>query len=163
MDQVEQAILDPGDVRITRDETGRLKITYGGEDRIVSRVIRSFPLTKASQYISLWDDEREIGLIERMSDLDANSQRVLAEELEKVYFMPRIKRLIRIKELYGGITEFEVETNRGFRQFSIPNKNSIRHVTETRILITDADGNKYEIPDTTAMDSRSRSLFGWLA
>jgi hypothetical protein len=163
MDRVQDAILDPSDVRITRDDGGRLLLRKGEEERVISRVIRSFPLTKAFKYISLWDEEGEIGLIEEVKDLDATSQQILREELERAYFMPRIKRLIRIRELYGGITEFDVETDRGFRQFSIPNKNSIRHVSVTRILITDADGNKYEVPDTTALDSRSRSLFGWLA
>ncbi len=155
--------LDTRNIAISRDENGRLILSSGGTTTVVSRAVRSFPLTAAGKYVSLWDDETEIGVIRNTKDLDPGSRHVLAEELEKAYFMPQITKIVKIKELYGGITEFDVETDRGYRQFSIQNKNQIRHIGLTRALITDVDGNKYEIADVRTLDSRSRSLFSWLS
>ena len=85
------------------------------------------------------------------------------EELEKAYFMPKIKKILRIKELYGGMTWFAVETDRGYREFEIQSKTSMRNLGLSRVIFTDVDGNKYEIPDITHLDARSKSFYNWLA
>jgi hypothetical protein len=125
--------------------------------------VRSFPLTKLNSFISIWDDDNELGIVHRLKDLDKTSRMTLREELEKAYFMPKIKKILRIKELYGGMTWFAVETDRGYREFEILNKNSMRHIGLTRVIFNDVDGNKYEITDVTHMDARSRSFINWLA
>ncbi len=157
------AELNPGSMSLQRDQKGRLVLKVGDEERLVLRVIRSFPLTSPNGFVSLWGEDGEIGLIPNLEALDSSSRTVIGQELEKAYFMPKIRKILRVKELYGGITEFAVETDKGFREFEIQSKNQIRHVGVSRVLITDVDGNKYEIPDVTRLDSRSRSLYGWVA
>ena len=155
--------LDPGKIRVFRDPKGRPTIRIGDEEKIVYRFVRSFPLTGASRYISVSDEEgKEMGLIRNLKELDQESWRVIEEELEKAYFMPKITKILAVKELYGGMTDFTVETDRGYKEFESHGRSAVRWVTASRVVVTDVDGNRYEIPDLGALDSRSRSLFGWV-
>jgi hypothetical protein len=163
MSVTESEYFDPEKIRIRRNDQGNIILIEGDEETQVSRVVRSFPLTKLYSFISLWDEKDELGMVHRLKDLDKTSRMTLREELEKAYFMPKIKKILRIKELYGGMTWFAVETDRGYREFEILNKNSMRHMGLTRVIFDDVDGNKYEIPDVTHMDARSRSFYNWLA
>jgi len=163
MSEAEVEYFKPDKIRIRRDQRGQVVLKRDDGEVQLSRILRSFPLTKTNSYISLWDEEKELGIIHRIGDLDKKSQVTLNEELEKAYFMPRIKKILRIKELYGGMTWFAVETDRGYREFEIQSKHHMRHIGLTRVIFTDVDGNKYEIPDVTHMDARSRSFYNWLA
>lgn len=156
-------LLDPGQIEIRRDGSGKPSIVIGGEEKSVSRFIRSFPLTSPNTYVSVWDEDgNELGVIENVRKLDESSRKVVDEELEKAYFMPRIRKILRVKELYGGITEFSVETDRGYRDFEIHGRSAVRMMGASRVVITDVDGNKYEIRNLKDLDSRSKSLFGWV-
>jgi hypothetical protein len=163
MSATESEYFDPEKIRIRRNDRGNIILVNEDRETPVSRIIRSFPLTKLNSFISLWDDDKELGMVHRLKDLDKTSRMTLREELEKAYFMPKIKKILRIKELYGGMTWFAVETDRGYREFEILNKNSMRHIDLNRVIFDDVDGNKYEIPDVTHMDARSRSFYNWLA
>jgi hypothetical protein len=163
MSATEQEYFNPEKIMVRRDPQGRIVLTNDGQEITVSRIIKSFPLTKSGSFISLWNGGNEIGIIHHLQDLDKTSQSTIREELEKAYFMPKIKKILRIKELYGGMTWFSVETDRGYREFEIQSKTSMRHIGLTRVIFTDVDGNKYEIPDITHLDARSKSFYNWLA
>lgn len=163
MAQSFQIMLDPRKIRITRDPRGIPVLQEDDGEKIIYRVVRAFPLSSPHAYISLLDDDgKEIGMIQNLSELDPSSMEVIGEELEKAYFIPRIKKILMLKELYGGVTEFSVETDRGFRDFEIRGRDAIRLMGLSRVIITDVDGNKYEIPDNEVLDPRSRSLLGWM-
>jgi hypothetical protein len=163
MSATESEYFDPEKIRIRRNDQGNIILINEDRETPVSRIVRSFPLTKLNSFISLWDDDNELGMVHRLKELDKTSRMTLREELEKAYFMPKIKKILRIKELYGGMTWFAVETDRGYREFEILNKNSMRHIGLNRVIFLDVDGNKYEILDVTHMDARSRSFYNWLA
>jgi hypothetical protein len=78
----------------------------------------------------------------------------LAEELEKSYFIPQIKRITNLEEKYA-ISHWEVETNKGIHTFSVQNREEIRLLSSGRVIIKDSDGNRYEIPDYRKLDSKS--------
>ncbi len=163
MASVEIGTLDPGKTKVFRDAKGRATIRIGEEEKVVYRFIRSFPLTGPGKYVSVSDDDgKEIGLIRNLKELDPESRRIVGEELEKAYFMPRITKILAVKELYGGMTDFSVETDRGYREFESHGRSAVRWINASRVVITDVDGNRYEIPDLADLDSRSRSLFGWV-
>lgn len=155
--------LDPNEVDIHLGESGKPIIRIGDEEKIVSRFIRSFPLTSPNGFVSIWDEEEnELGVIKNVGELDESSRKVLNQELEKAYFMPKVRKILRVEELYGGITEFSVKTDRGYRDFEIHGRSAVRMLGANRVVITDVDGNKYEIPNLEDLDSRSKSLFGWV-
>ena len=158
-----QEFLDPTKIRIIRDSHKRVLLKVGEEEKVVYRVMRNFPLTGPEKYISLADEEgKELGMIRQLKDLDPSSKKILEEELERAYFVPVIKRILAVRELYGGVTDIAVETDKGYREFELRSKDTIRFVGLSRIMITDVDGNRYEIRDMGALDARSKSLIEWM-
>ena len=71
--------------------------------------------------------------------------------------MPIITRLLSINRRFG-VTEWEVETNRGPVTFDLSSRSPITQFEERRLLIKDIDGNRYEIPNYFKLDKRSVTL-----
>ena len=53
---------------------------------------------------------------------------------------------------------WDVETDRGPHHFDMRDRDDVRLVAGNRLLIIDADGNRYEVPDYSRLDSRSRGI-----
>ena len=155
-------VLDPKRLRLLLDafEDMTLELEGRGTFKPVT-AIRAFPITDSDRFIILKDgDGKEIGIILNLADLDPLSRAVLAAELERVYFTSRIVLVHNIEEEYH-IPKWEVETDRGPRVFEIRSgrhNNDVRSLGSGRILIRDADGNQYEIPDYRQLDPISRAL-----
>ena len=149
-------ILDPRKIRIFRDESGRLKLIFDdNKEVLVRRVVRAFPLTMPWRYIILIDENGgEVGLLRDLKCLDEKSMKVLKEELERVYFIPKIKKIHRIKEEFG-ILIWETETDKGPRRFEVTSRRNIKKMGKRRIILRDADGNLYDIRDYADLDQKS--------
>jgi len=155
-------ILDPGRLRLFLDEFEDLTMEMeGGETRRPVTAMRAFPVTDRERFIILKDrEEKEIGIILNLSDLAPESRAALAAELERIYFIPKITFVHHIEEQYH-IPKWEVETDRGPRVFEIRSgrhNQDVRNLGSGHILIRDADGNQYEIPDYRKLDPISRAL-----
>ncbi|NLJ73911.1 MAG: DUF1854 domain-containing protein [Firmicutes bacterium] len=120
-------------------------------------VYLSFPFSYPEQFISIRDEEgEEIGLIYDLSELDSVSREAVQQELKWRYFTPKIERITSYKEEFGH-TYWGVITERGRENFVTRGRDqAIRIVSETRILIIDVSGNRFEIPDLRKLDARSR-------
>ncbi|MFH1007489.1 MAG: DUF1854 domain-containing protein [Candidatus Latescibacterota bacterium] len=154
----EMDLLDPTKLRVLVDEFGDLEVQF--EEKVYPKVqaLRAFPISTADRFIVLWDEDgEEIGMIEDPGALDAASGKVLADELERRYFIPRITRVNRIDESYE-MPRWEVETNRGARHFELQTRQDARRLGGGRVLIRDADGNRYEIPNLARLDAASRAI-----
>ena len=153
-------LLDPGSTRLYRDSFNDLVLEIAGGEPVVGiRVVRCFPLTAGDRFIALRDrDNSEVGIVEDLAALDDESSAVLAAELERAYFRPEITAVHAISEQYH-VPAWQVDTNRGPRRFEIrSSRRDIRVMPHCRILIRDADGNQYEIPDYRRLDQASRVL-----
>ncbi|RJS83817.1 DUF1854 domain-containing protein, partial [Candidatus Bathyarchaeota archaeon] len=148
-------ILDPRKIRIFRDEPGRLKLIFDdNKEVLIKRVVRAFPLTMPWRYIILIDENgREVGLLRDLKCLDEKSMKALKEELERVYFIPKIKKIHRIKEEFG-ILIWETETDKGPRRFEVTSRRNIKKMGKRRIILRDADGNLYDIRDYADLDQK---------
>ncbi|RLI02783.1 hypothetical protein DRO38_03525, partial [Candidatus Bathyarchaeota archaeon] len=146
-------ILDPRKIRICRDESGRLKLIFDNDEKVlIKRVVRAFPLTMPWRYVILIDEnDREVGLLRDLGDLDETSMKVLKDELERVYFIPKIKKIHRIKEEFG-VLIWETETDKGPRRFEVTSRRDVKKMGKRRIIVRDADGNLYDIPDYADLD-----------
>lgn len=145
-------------LRYINKDNGEFKRTAGGfisleynkksYDRV--SVYRTFPITEPDIYISVREaDEkaREIGMIEKLSDLTKEQAEMIKEQLRLRYFMPQIEKIIDVKDEYG-YAYFHVKTNFGAARFTIHmGSGSVTALTDNRVLITDLDGNRFEIPD----------------
>jgi len=120
------------------------------------RVVWAFPLSDRQGYVCFIDwNGKEIGMVERLGDLDRDSRRIAREELKRRYFTPVITRINRMRSLFGSVS-FDVETDRGPRTFDVKGRRSnIVAIGKGRYLFTDIDGNRYEIPDVSTLDPAS--------
>ncbi|MBD3182718.1 DUF1854 domain-containing protein [Candidatus Poribacteria bacterium] len=155
--------LDPNKIQIYKDEMNRLMLKMEGEeeDQEIAASM-DFPLSNPERFISILTlkdgkKDKEIGVIDNIRKLDSKSRKILKEELKWTYYMPRITKINYLKEDHG-IMQFDVETDKGHREFETRYKEDIRRLSGTRVIIRDADGNRYEIKDYTKLDPRSISL-----
>ncbi|MBO4697419.1 MAG: DUF1854 domain-containing protein [Lachnospiraceae bacterium] len=129
-------------------------------DRI--RVVRSFPFTDRNKYISIRtidEKSKEIGMIRDLTtDVDPETRKMLEEQMDIRYFTPIIKKINNIKDEYGH-AYFDVETDQGPCKFVIyMNSSSVVNLSDVRLLISDLDGNRFEIPDYTKLSARELKM-----
>lgn len=152
-------LTDASTVRIWHDAFRRLHVqAEGQEEHVDVRPARAFPVTGAADYISFLDgDDREVLLIQNPGALDADSLAALGQALGRAYFVPKIVRILEIEDAHGA-ARWEVETDRGYRVFDVRDREDVRVIAGSRVLLQDADGNRFEIEDLFELDDRSRRL-----
>ena len=148
--------LDAKNIKIYRNELDDLAVEFpDGSKYEKAKAMCAFPLSNPSIFIVLRDKEdNEIGLIESIKELKSESKKVLEEELQKSYYIPEITRITNLEEKFG-VSQWEVETNKGTRTFNVKNREEVRLLSSGRVLIKDADGNRYEIPDYKKLNAKS--------
>jgi len=160
-DHVEQSrVLDPHQTRIRWDQHDGVKVRLpDGAEHFQVRLAQAFPVTRRRRFILLYDrDGNEIGVIPGLKGLDPTSQDTVRRELDRSYFLSRIKRIVRVEDRYG-LATWHVITDRGPRTFNIRSRSeNIWWIGPGRVLIRDPDGNRYEIPNTDKLDHHSRVL-----
>ncbi|MDE2999263.1 MAG: DUF1854 domain-containing protein [Gemmatimonadota bacterium] len=154
----ELSLLDPGRIRLFLDEYNDLILDHA-DGRLPVTALRAFPLTSAGQFIVLkGDDGTEIGVIRDIAGLDEESRATLESDLERTYFAPVILQVNKLEENFH-IPKWDVETDSGHRVFEVRSRRrDIRIMSGGRILLRDADGNRYEIPDYRRLDPVSRAF-----
>ena len=157
--------LDPSKVTLFRTGGSAVRVTIAdpriGYERtvLVCQIARAFPLSLRDQYIGLRDaKDKDVGMLETLSGLDAESRKIVDEELERRYFVPTIQRVTKVKKEYDTVN-FEVITDKGERKFSVQNlKDSIQEVGGGRVLLTDRTGSRYNIPDVMQLDDQTLAI-----
>lgn len=167
IDQMEQEVEEMTALRyLTKDnavfartEGGFVSLEFDGKkwDRV--QVIRLFPFTEPDQFISIRTVEersKEIGVIEDMKKVSRETRKMLEEQLNLHYFTPVIQKVLDIKDEYG-YAYFYVMTDRGECRFTINmGGNAVVRLTDTRLLITDLDENRFEIPDVLQLSQKEQ-------
>lgn len=164
-DLLELRYLTKENAKFERTLGGFVKLTY--KDTTYDRVgvYRTFPVTMPDEFISIREANekaREIGVIEKLSALDPEQAKMLKEQLDLRYFTPEITKIFDIKTEYG-YGYFHVMTTYGECRFTIHNGgSSVVSLTDTRIVINDLDGNRFEVPDImklTVAERKKLDLF----
>lgn len=150
-------------VYITADETvfhrtegGILALSFRGKEYDRVNVNRAFPFSLGDEFLSVRDSEgKEIGIIRSLVEFSDDTKKIIKEELEWVYYSPKIEKILSVKEEFG-YSYWNVETDRGVKRFTVRGTNEcVIPVTETRLLIVDMDGNRFEISDIRDLDPKS--------
>lgn len=135
-----------------------LKIEKDGEVTEYPRVFlhRMFPFEELWAHISvLTADNEEVGLIADVNDFDEQAVSLLKQELDRKYLMPTITAIHTLKDQFG-FSAWKVDSNIGPLEFTLRDTyRSMLKVGDSRVIITDSDGNRYEIPDVRALDKKS--------
>lgn len=152
-------ILDQQNSTFTRTPGGFVSLKVEDEEYARVQVVRMFPFTDPNHFISIRTTEehsKEIGIIEDMATLSKDTQEMLLEQLALRYFTPIITKVISVKDEYG-FAYFDVVTDRGECKFTIHMGGSdVVHLTDTRIIISDLDENRFEIPDLMKLSADER-------
>ena len=132
-----------------------LYINYGGEEKRAF-LCRQFPFELEWEFISVMDaEQQEIGIVKDVALFDGEQRELLTEELRRRYYAPVILQIRSVKERYG-FSYWKVATPDGEVSFTLHDTyRSIIHAGPTRIILLDVNGNRFEIPDTTALDRKS--------
>jgi hypothetical protein len=146
-------------VRVWQDEFRQLHVEVDGKTEYVDvRPTRAFPISGAADLISFLDrDDKEVVLLQNPTGLDPDSSKALEEEMERAYFVPRITHIYDIEDSHGA-ARWEVKTDRGYRVFDVRDREDVRILGGRRVLLQDADGNRFEVEDIEQLDERSRRL-----
>ncbi len=120
---------------------------------------RLFPRSGSNKYICLLNEEGEqIAIIRNIENLDPDSKALVEKVLDEYYMIPRILRFISMTEKFK-IWMWTAETDRGVITFEIRNHiASIKPLYDGRVLIKDANDNRYEIPDYRRLDKESQKM-----
>ena len=132
---------------------------YSGEKYYDLEPRRLFPVSGLSKYITLLDSEgEEQFIIRQISAMEPEQAEMLVGCLEEYYRIPKITRLVSRSEKFK-IWLWNVETDRGDYTFEIINHlQSMKLFYDKRILIKDANDNRYEIPNVYELDKHSQKL-----
>ena len=132
---------------------------YSGEKFYELELHRMFPITGLTKYIALMDSEgNEIAVIRDINDLMPESREVVENCLREYYMIPRITKFIKMSERFK-IWMWTAETDKGVCTFEIRNHlTAIKPLYDGRVLIKDANDNRYEIPDVNVLDKHSKKL-----
>ena len=147
--------LTPENAVFTSTSGGFVSLTYQEERYERVLFFRAFPFSAPNEYISVRredENNREIGMIEGLNAFDELTQKMIEEQLSLRYFMPQIKKIHEIKEQYG-YSYWHVSTNKGECRFTV-DQNGVAKLSETRLILSDVDGNRFELPDVTKLSAK---------
>jgi len=152
-------ILEPDYLQFKKNGS-KLQMLIKEEDNYKTvSVLPLFPLSESERWVSVLDDEgRELGIIEELGKLDVESRKMILDELRRRYVLPRIRKILSCKERFD-LVVWEVETDRGVKEFLSRNlRENIQQPNQNRLILTDVDGNRYDIPDFQSLDKKSQTL-----
>ncbi len=153
--------IDAHEVRITENDGILVDVEFYHTKEILRGLEprRLFPISGLDKFITLLDSEgAEQAIVRDLARLMPESRAALENSLREYYMIPRIKRFIKMDDSFK-IWMWTVETDRGTYTFEVRNHiASIKVLYDGRVLIKDANDNRYEVPDFKALDTRSQRL-----
>ena len=154
--------IDESSVRLWNvGDATRPRCEIAGDRCIIqTRLTRCFPLSHPDSFVAIRDaDGKEVGIIKEPSKLDEQSQKVLAEQLDRLYFTPVIQRIVSLKQ-EASMWRWEVDTQRGVASFYLRGvRDSVHEVAPGRWQIYSVDGQRYEIQNYEKLDAKTHTFF----
>jgi hypothetical protein len=147
---------------LSRDAWGQLiLIDAEGARHLYVVLVPMYPISDAGHWISfVGSDGHEIVCVEDPKELPADVRTVLEEELSRREFVPIIERVTWVSG-NSEPCEWRVETDRGPTQFVLKSEEDVRRIGPHQILIVDANGIRYQIPDLRKADAKTRRVVEW--
>lgn len=152
-------LLDPSTIEC-RTEADRLQIRLTPDaDWQEVTLARLFPLSEPERWISVMDKEdKEIGVFKTLKGMPNASLACVRAELHRRYMVPEITRVVACRNRFH-LVEWTVETNRGQMTFLTQNPHEqFKPALLPRVMLTDVEGNRFDIPDLGTLDDASRTM-----
>ncbi|NCO39095.1 MAG: DUF1854 domain-containing protein, partial [Armatimonadetes bacterium] len=120
---------------------------------------RAYPLTAPSELILFCDHEdNPKAFLPEARALDHESYEALDRCLFWRYFVPTILEIQDLAKETDSTTRWEVVTNRGPHSFLVKARHDVRSIIPRRLLLTDSQGNRYDVPDYGELPVPSQAL-----
>ena len=149
--------LTPENCEFYETAGGFAAIKVGDKDYGHINILRTFPFSSLWEFLSVREIEgkqEEIGIIEDLNLFDKSTFELIAKQLEMRYFMPKITKIISIKEEYGH-AYWNVLTDKGRCSFATAAGSSgAISKNGNRVIIKDSDENRFEIEDITRLTTK---------
>lgn len=145
---------------LERNPFGKLILTTSQGERFSGVVpVRAFPIQAPQEGLSFLSTEgHEVAWVERWSDLPASYQRLMEDELAHREFMPVLNRIVDVSSFSTPCT-WTADTDRGRTAFVLRGDEDIRRIgTGRSLLVADAHGIHYLVPDQQALDVQSKRI-----
>lgn len=148
-------------------ENATFKMTEGGfvsvdfEGKFYPRAdfCRAFPLSAPDIYISVRESvgkHKEIGMIADLKEWPQDIAEMIRTQVNLRYFTPKILKLYSAVDA-NGTTTFDCDTDKGRCTFVIRGgSDAVIRLSDTRIIFTDVDGNRFEVADLTKLSHREQ-------
>ncbi len=170
--------LDPAACQLGGDGKGRLWGTVNGRRHEDLVAHRTFPLTSPDEWISLVSvadmdsdgrrsdgsrsDRVELGVLPSLDGLDDPSREAVQRALRLRYFLPRVLSIASVWDEspgQNGAVIWELMTDRGPMRLRMANLyEGIEQLDSGRIILSDSDGNRADIPTLADLDPFSLKL-----
>ncbi len=145
---------------LERTPFGQLILTNAQGERFAGVLpVRAFPILAPEEGISLLSTEgHEVAWVDRLSDLPPDYQNLIADELAHREFMPVLVRIVDVSSFSTPCT-WTVQTDRGRTEFVLRGDEDIRRIgTGRSLLVADAHGIHYLVPDQKVLDAHSKRI-----
>lgn len=147
------------DWRLLESVHGKLAL-YKGDVLVADQVmpVLAFPFSAPEESISIVDAySRELAWLDRLDELDIDSQARVKEYLSVREYRPMVLRITSVST-YATPSVWTMETDKGPCKFELPSDESIRRLGGNRLVLTHANGMQFIIEDLFALDARSRQI-----
>ncbi|HZT41343.1 MAG TPA: DUF1854 domain-containing protein [Chthonomonadaceae bacterium] len=155
-------MVNPAELKLFYEPKDRLRLTLGEEKSYLTvKPVWAAPVSRPGAYLALLDGKgEEIALLQDLNALSPENAAILQAELRQRYLTALVRSITHARQEYGA-TYWSVETDRGPRDFVTQSlQENAQWFSETHLLLLDVDGNRFEIPDVTALDARSQAIIG---
>ncbi len=118
------------------------------------------PLSRPNQYLALLDAKgADIAMFKTpQSELSGDSWKAAQKEIRRRDLTAKIDSLESASE-DNGVAYFVAHTDRGRREFVVTNiSTNVIWFGEARLLLVDAEGNRFEVEDINGLDVKSRGM-----
>jgi hypothetical protein len=148
------------DFQLERTPFGDLVWTGPQGQRVAGVVpVRAFPIQAPQDGIALVGPEgHEVAWFPRLDAIPQPARGLIEEELARREFMPVLERIVSVSGFSTPCT-WAVETDRGRAEFVLRGDEDIRRIGSARaLLIADAHGINYLVPDQSTLDAYSKRV-----
>ncbi len=144
------------------DARGRLIAEDSSRNRHVGlSAMRLFPMSDPDNWIAVFDEKgHELCCIPSVAKLSTASASAIRTTLTNSEFIPVIERILHISS-NDPPCRWTVETDRGQTEFIINDEKDLRRLSQWSVLVVDARGIRYSIPDTRKLNVYSRRAVEW--
>jgi hypothetical protein len=147
------------DFQLARNPLGRLVLTTAGGQTVEDVVpVRAFPIAAPQAGIALVSpDGHEVAWVDHLDQLSPALRGLIEEELASREFVPEIRRIHSVSS-FATPSTWQVETDRGATELVLKGEEDIRRLSQTMLMIADANGIQFLVRDLQTLDRGSRKL-----